>query len=96
VFFKRWNRFLLGNCFTSKNNPQPLKTFTIGFENAKFNEAVYAKTIAEYLGTDHHEYYCTESDFTEVIHLLPDMYDEPFGDSSAIPTHLVSRMARNM
>ena len=72
----------------------PLNTFTIGFENEQFNEAKYAKEIANHLGTNHNELYCTEKHFEETINYLPDFYDEPFGDSSAIPTYLVSNLAR--
>ena len=77
-----------------KNNTRKIKTYTIGFEDEKLNEAQYAKQIAQILGTDHHEYYCTEKDALDVIPLLPDYFDEPFADSSAIPTILVSKMAR--
>ena len=78
-----------------KNITQKLKTFTIGFEDKKLNEAKCAKEIAGLLGTDHHEYYCSEKDALNIIPDLPFFYDEPFADSSAIPTILVSRMARN-
>ena len=77
-----------------KNNSAKLKTFTIGFHEHKFNEAPHAKKIAEYLGTDHHEYYCTTKEALDIFPLLADIYDEPFGDSSSIPTTLVSRFAR--
>ncbi len=77
-----------------KDSSQQIKTFTIGFDDPRYNESVHAKKIADYLQTDHHEYICTESDFLKVIEKLPEMYDEPFGDSSAIPTHIVSEMAR--
>ncbi len=77
-----------------KNNSQKIKTFTIGFHEEKFNEARYAKKIAEYIGTDHHEYYCTTREAQDIIPELANIYDEPFGDSSAIPTTLVSRFAR--
>lgn len=72
-----------------------IKSFTIGFENKEYNEAQHAKAIAEHLGTEHHELYCSEKDFEEILELLPDIYDEPFGDSSGIPTYIVSRMAKN-
>jgi len=72
-----------------------IKTFTIGFEHKEYNEAQHAKTLAAHLGTEHHELYCSEKDFEEVLDLLPDIYDEPFGDSSGIPTYIVSRMAKN-
>ena len=77
-----------------KTSKTPLKTFTIGFKEKNYNEATFAKEIAEYLGTEHTEYYCTKDDMLEVIKDLPTMYDEPFGDSSAIPTLLVSKLAK--
>lgn len=73
---------------------KPIKTFTIRFEDAKFNEADHAKKIAEYLGTDHHEYTVTEKDAIELVERVTSVYDEPFADSSAMPTMLVSKMAR--
>jgi asparagine synthase (glutamine-hydrolysing) len=77
-----------------KNATKPIKTFTIGFDDPTLNEATFAKEIAQYLGTDHTELYCTEKDFEEIIPHLPTFYDEPFGDSSAIPTYLVSKLAK--
>ncbi len=77
-----------------KKKGRQLKTFTIGFHNAAYNEAEHAKAVAQHLGTEHRELYCTEQHFKEVIPLLPELYDEPFGDSSCIPTYLVSKMAR--
>lgn len=71
-----------------------LKTYTIGVGDKTFNEAPFAKEIAKYLGTEHTEYYCTEKEALELIPDLPFYYDEPFGDYSAIPTTLVSKMAR--
>jgi asparagine synthase (glutamine-hydrolysing) len=71
-----------------------LNTYTIGFEDAAYNEANHARKVAAHLGTNHHEYICTVKDAQEIVPLLPDIYDEPFGDSSAIPTTLVSRIAR--
>lgn len=75
-----------------KSRTQKLKTFTIGFEREKYNEAPHAAKVAEYLGTDHTEYICTEIETKEIIEKLPFIYDEPFGDSSAIPTYLVSKI----
>jgi asparagine synthase (glutamine-hydrolysing) len=77
-----------------KNNSEKIKTFTIGVPDAGLNEAPYAKDIAAHLGTDHTEYYCTEKEALEIIPQLPFFYDEPFADSSAIPTTLVSKIAR--
>lgn len=77
-----------------KNNTQKIKTFTIGFHEKKYNEAPYAKVIAQHIGTEHNEYYCTTKEAQEILPHLADIYDEPFGDSSAIPTTLVSRFAR--
>lgn len=77
-----------------KERTEKIKTFTIGTTDKKLDEAPFAKTIAEHLGTEHTEYYCTLQEALAVIPELPYYYDEPFADSSAIPTILVSRMAR--
>ena len=85
------------SCVTAilqKNNTEKIKTFTIGVPDAGLNEAPFAKEIAAHLGTDHTEYYCTEKEALEIVPQLPFFYDEPFADSSAIPTTLVSRIAR--
>lgn len=76
-----------------KGRKEKIKTFTIGFQEGN-NEAPYAKDIASYLGTDHTEYYCSTREAQDILPLLPYYYDEPFADSSAIPTILVSRIAK--
>ena len=73
---------------------EKLKTFTIGFHENEFNEAPEAKKIAEYLGTDHTEWYLTAKEAGSVLSSLPDIYDEPFADNSTVPTVLVSKLAR--
>ncbi len=75
-------------------HPDKVKTFTIGMEDEKYNEAVYAKEIAAHLGTEHTELYITEEDAKGVIPKLPFIFGEPFADSSQIPTYLVSKMTR--
>lgn len=73
---------------------RPVRTFTVGFNEAQYNEAEHAKAVARYLHTDHTELYVTPDDAMNVIPKLPILYDEPFSDSSQIPTFLVSKMAR--
>ncbi len=72
----------------------PVKTFSIGFHEEKYNEARYAKAVAEYLGTDHTERIIEEEDILALVESVPKYYDEPFSDSSQIPTMLVSALAR--
>src|SRR5690606_7586362 len=75
-----------------KYSKMPINTFTIGFEDKKYDESNYAKEIAKYLGTNHTELICNKEDALAIIMKLPKIFDEPFADSSAIPTVLVSEL----
>jgi len=77
-----------------KHAAGPVRTFSMGFAEAGYDEAGYAKAVARHFGTEHNERYVTVAETQDVIPLLPQIYDEPFADSSQIPTHLVSRFAR--
>jgi asparagine synthase (glutamine-hydrolysing) len=76
-----------------RHSDRPVKTFSIGFEEEKYNEAEYASAVARHLGTEHEELYVTPGDCLNVVDRLPGIYDEPFGDISQVPTFLVSQMA---
>jgi len=73
---------------------RPVETFTVGFDEAGFDESPHALAVAKHLGTEHHEIRVTADDARSVIPLLPQLYDEPFADSSQIPTYLVCQAAR--
>ncbi len=73
---------------------KPIETFTIGFEESSFDESVYAKEVALHLGTQHSEHFVTSKETLDVIPNLPYFYDEPFADSSQIPTYLVCKQAK--
>lgn len=72
----------------------PVKTFTIGFTDPRYDEAPHARAVAEHLKTDHHEFYVSPDDVLDTVPRLGRMFDEPFADSSQIPTYLVSKLAR--
>lgn len=73
---------------------EPVKTFCIGFDVPQYNEAEYAKKVAQHLGTDHTEIYISEKEMFELVSSIPQYYDEPFADSSQIPSMMVSKLAK--
>ena len=77
-----------------QDRTEKIKTYTIGYDDKRFNEAIYAKEVATLLGTDHTEYYCPVQDAVDILLTQPFYFDEPFWDSSAIPTTIVSQLAR--
>ena len=78
----------------AQNKSRKLHTFTIGFEDKKYNEAEHAKVIARHFNTEHTEYYVSNQDMLKRIETLPYYYDEPFADSSSIPTMIVAELAK--
>jgi asparagine synthase (glutamine-hydrolysing) len=76
------------------NSTARINTFTIGFDDKQHNEAEHAKKVANHLGTNHTEFYCTQKQAADLIDKIPYYYDEPFADASAIPTMLVSQVAK--
>ncbi len=85
----------LVTAIAQKNGDKPVNTYSIGFYDKDRNEAPFAAEIAKYIGTNHHEHYVEEKDIFELIQDMPYYFDEPFSDSSQLPTMLVSQYAAN-
>lgn len=84
----------LMTAMAQEHSSEPVKTFSIGFNEERYNEAGYAKEVANYLGTKHTELYIDEKEMFDLVDSIPEYYDEPFADSSQIPSMLVSKLAR--
>lgn len=84
----------LVTAIAQEHSSEPVKTFSIGFHEEKYNEAKYAEAVAKYLGTNHTELYIGEQDMFDLVESIPKYYDEPFADSSEIATMMVSKLAR--
>ncbi len=85
----------LVTAIAQEHSNQPVKTFCIGFDVPRYNEAEYAKEVAKHLGCDHTELYISEKEMFELVSSIPQYYDEPFADNSQIPSMLVSKLAKN-
>ncbi len=77
-----------------KISSSPINTFCIGFRESKYNESEHARKIAKHLGTNHHEFIVSQLDALDLFEQIPEIYDEPYADSSAVPSLLVARLAR--
>lgn len=86
---------LVAAILSNNQSGKKLKTFSIGFDDPAFNEAGYAKEVAKNLGTEHHEHYISSKDIVDIIPKYADIFDEPFGDSSGLPTYLLSKFTRD-
>ena len=84
----------LVTAIASEQAVNKLNTFSIGFKDAKHNESVYASAVAKHLNTNHHEFILTQDDALNELEQIMDNFDQPFADSSALPTYLVSKMAK--
>ncbi|MGN0377057.1 MAG: asparagine synthase (glutamine-hydrolyzing) [Suilimivivens sp.] len=84
----------LMTAIAQEHSSEPVKTFSIGFHEERYNEAKYAKEVAKHLGTNHTELYIDEQEMFKLVESIPQYYDEPFADSSEIPTMLVSKLSR--
>lgn len=84
----------LMTAIAQEHSSEPVKTFSIGFHEERYNEAKYAKQVAEYLGTNHTELYISEKEMFDMVESIPAYYDEPFADSSQIPSMLVAGLAK--
>lgn len=85
----------LVTAFAQHNLNKKLNTFSIGFDHDKHDESKFARKVADYLGTDHHEFIVSANDASDLVPTLLNSFDEPYADSSAIPTMLVSKLARH-